>query len=73
MLWLTVPVVAFLPLTAGPKVRASGGLVVAAEAVSWISALLFGREAVSALPTPPRPEERGSVSPMSDETLRASV
>ena len=46
LLWAAVPVVAFLPLAVEHKVRVSGGLVVAAEAVFWILALLLGREAV---------------------------
>lgn len=46
LLWAAVPVVPFLPLTTGQKVWASGGLVVAAEAVFWISALLLGGEVV---------------------------
>ena len=47
LLWAAVPVVVpFLPLTMGQKVWVSGGLVVAAEAVFWVSALLLGREAV---------------------------
>ena len=46
LLWAAVPVVAFLPLAGEHKVWVSGGLVVAAEAVFWVSALLLGREAV---------------------------
>ena len=47
LLWAAVPlVVPFLPLTTGQKVWASGGLVVAAEVVFWVSALLLGREVV---------------------------
>jgi hypothetical protein len=45
LLWAAVPVVAFLPLAGEHKVWVSGGLVVAAEAVFWVSALLLGREA----------------------------
>jgi hypothetical protein len=46
LLWAAVPVVALLPLAGEHKVWVSGGLVVAAEAVFWVSALLLGREAV---------------------------
>lgn len=46
LLWAAVPVVALLPLAGERKVWISGGLVVAAEAVFWLSALLLGREAV---------------------------
>ena len=46
LLWAAIPVVAFLPLAGEHKVWVSGGLVVAAEAVFWVSALLLGREAV---------------------------
>jgi hypothetical protein len=47
LLWAAVPVVVpFLPLTTGQKVWVSGALVVAAEAVFWVSALLLGREVV---------------------------
>lgn len=46
LLWSAVPVVAFLPLAGEQKVWVSGGLVVAAEAVFWVTALLLGREAV---------------------------
>ena len=46
LLWAAVPVVAFLPLAGEHKVWVSSGLVVAAEAVFWVSALLLGREAV---------------------------
>ena len=47
LLWAAVPVVVpFLPLTMGQKVWVSGGLVVAAEAVFWVTALLLGREVV---------------------------
>ena len=46
LLWAVVPVVALPALAGGQKVWVSGGLVVAAEAVFWVSALPLGREAV---------------------------
>ena len=46
LLYLAIPAVPFLPLTTGQKVWVSGGLVVVAETVFLISALLIGREAV---------------------------
>ena len=46
LFYLAIPAVPFLPLTVGQKVWASAGLVVVAETVSLISALVLGREAV---------------------------
>ncbi len=46
LLYLAIPAVPFLPLTTGQKVWVSAGLVVVAEAVFLVSALLIGREAV---------------------------
>ncbi|HLL56333.1 MAG TPA: transporter suffix domain-containing protein [Rubrobacteraceae bacterium] len=46
LLYLAIPAVPFLPLTTGQKVWVSAGLVVVAETVFLISALLIGREAV---------------------------
>ena len=47
LLWAAVPlVVPILPPTTGQKVRASGGLVAAAEAVFPTRSLLLGREVV---------------------------
>ncbi len=46
MLYLTLLVVPFLPLTTGQKVWVASGLVVAAEGTFLLSALILGREAV---------------------------
>lgn len=40
------PVLPFLPFTTGQKVWVSGGLVVVAEGIFLLSALVLGREAV---------------------------
>ena len=46
LLYLAIPAVPFLPLTTGQKVWVASGLVVAAETVFLLSALVLGREAV---------------------------
>lgn len=46
VLYLTLLVVPFLPLTTGQKVWVASGLVVAAEGTFLLSALILGREAV---------------------------
>ena len=46
VLYLTLLLVPFLPLTTGQKVWVAAGLVVLAEGTFLLSALLFGREAV---------------------------
>ena len=46
LLYLAIPVFPFLPLTTGQKVWVSTGLVVIAETVFLISALILSREAV---------------------------
>jgi hypothetical protein len=45
VLYLTLLLVPFLPLTTGQKVWAASGLVVVAEGTSLLSALILGREA----------------------------
>ena len=47
LLYTAIPVVAFLPLSAGWKVWISGGLVVVAETVFVVSAFFLGGEVVS--------------------------
>ncbi len=46
VLYLTLPLVPFLPLTTGQKVWVAADLVVVAEVTFLLSALLLGREAV---------------------------
>ena len=46
LLWLAAVVVPFLPLATATKLWLVPTLVVAAEAVFWVAALLLGREAV---------------------------
>ena len=46
VLYLTLPLVPFLPLTTGQKVWVAAGLVAVAEVTFLLSALLLGREAV---------------------------
>ena len=46
VLYLTLLLVPFLPLTTGQKVWAASGLMVVAEGTSLLSALILGREAV---------------------------
>jgi len=46
LVYLAIPVVPFLPLTTGQKVWVASGLVVVAETVFLLSALVLGREAV---------------------------
>ncbi len=46
LLYLAIPALPFLPLATGQKVWVSAGLVVVAETVFLISALVLGREAV---------------------------
>jgi hypothetical protein len=47
LLYSTIPLVPFLPLTTAQKVGLSAGLVVAAEAVFWGAALFLGGEVIS--------------------------
>lgn len=47
LLYAAIPVVAFLPLSAGWKVWISVGLVVAAETIFVVSAIFLGGEVVS--------------------------
>ena len=47
LLYAAIPVVAFLPLSAGSKVWISAGLVAAAETIFVVSALFLGKEMVS--------------------------
>ena len=44
-LWVALPIVPFLPLENGEKVAVAGGLVIVAEAVFWLGAVLAGSEA----------------------------
>jgi hypothetical protein len=46
-LYAAVPAVPFLPLTTAQKVGLAAGLVFAAEAVFWVSALWLGKEVIS--------------------------
>ena len=46
-LYAAVPVVAFLPLTTAQKIGVSTGLVIAAEVVFWVAALLVGGAVIS--------------------------
>jgi hypothetical protein len=46
-LYAAIPVVPFLPLTTAQKIGLSSGLVVVAEVIFWVAALLVGREAIS--------------------------
>ena len=46
LVWVLVPVALFLPLPAGQKGWATAALLVAGEAVFWVSAVLLGREVV---------------------------
>ncbi len=47
ILYAAIPVVAFLPLSAGSKVWISAGLVAVAETIFVVSALFLGKEMVS--------------------------
>lgn len=46
LFYLAIPAVPFLPLTTGQKVWVSAGLVVVAEMIFLLSALVLGREVV---------------------------
>ena len=46
LLYAAIPAVPFLPLTTGQKIWVSAGLVVVAETIFLLSALVLGREAV---------------------------
>ena len=45
-LWVALPVVPFLPFENREKVAVAGGLVIVAEVVFWLGAVLAGPEAV---------------------------
>ena len=46
-LYAAVPVVALLPLTTAQKIGISSGLVIAAEAIFWVTALFVGGAVIS--------------------------
>ena len=45
VLWLPLPIIPFLSITTGAKASAAGGLVVVAEIIFWLGAVLAGPEA----------------------------
>lgn len=44
VLWLLLPVVAFLDLTGPQKALLSGGLIIVAEGAFWLSLIFLGKE-----------------------------